>query len=282
MNNSCDVFWKKKLVGRVYDLSNDMWYYDGHWICHDSPHAREFETILQNLDPRHVRQFPENSLLVQMKFDQPFSFTYMLALGLEGDDLLLRMATPELAAYVDLDQFPPWQKTDNGEFFEAELKKEMTFFHPLKRKKLKAIGIRTDRDDVLFKLMDGSGRYAVVHLTYNKENSRTFPSTKFYENWEELYQNEIANYAVIFDVEAIKASIIEELEKQDAKYELNSFDSGAVMIDVYWKDKLYVIQMHGAQLGFSLVTEDSGFSSVPDESFTEPALFLQKVKGIFL
>lgn len=282
MNNSFDVFWKKELVGRVSDFSNDMWYYDGHWICQDSPLAREFETIVQNLDPRHLREFPEKALVVHTKFDQSFSFSYMLALGFAGDDLLLRLATPELAGYVDLDQFPPWQKTDNGEFFEAELKREMSFFHPLKRKKVKVIGIRTDRDDVLFKLMDGSDRYAVVHLTYNKERSRKFPSTRFYKSWAEFYQNEVAKYAVIFDVEAIKAGILEELEKQQAKYELKSFDSGAVMIDVYWKDELYVIQMHGAQLGFSLVTEDNGFSSVPDESFEDAESLLEKIGQIFL
>lgn len=282
MNESCDVFWKKKLVGRVSNISNDMGYCNGHWVCHDSPYAREFETIIQNLDPHHVREFLKEGLLIQVKFDQSFSFSDMLVFGFIGNDLLFRMASPELIAYVDLDQFPPWRKTDDGEFFEAELKKEMTFFHPLKRKKVKAVGNRTDRDDVLFKLTDGSNRYAVVHLTYNKERSRKFPLTKFYKDWTEFYQQEVANDAVIFDVEAIKTCIIEELEKQQAKYELKSFDSGAVMIDVHWKDQLYVIQMHGAQLGFSLVTQDGGFSSVPDESFTEPALFLQKVKGIFL
>ncbi|MET0464054.1 MAG: hypothetical protein ABW007_12910 [Chitinophagaceae bacterium] len=281
MSNSCAVFWKNELVGYVSDLSNDMWYYDGRWACADSAFARDFETITRRLDPKHVREFPDHGLLIKLTSDQPFSLSHMLVLGLQGDDLLLRMVSPETAAYVDLDQFSPWQKADRAEFFEAALKRQVGFFHPLRFKSVRAIGMRDDRHDVLFELQDGSQRYALVHLTHKKERSKKLPATEFYKGWKAFYDQELAHLVAPFDIQSLTGSIVEEVEKHGAKYQVTSFDSGAVMIDVWWKDQLYVVQMHEQQLGLSLVTDDNGFSTVPDESFTHAELLLENFKRIF-
>jgi len=42
-----------------------------------------------------------------------------------------------------------------------------------------------DCDDVLFELLDGSGRFAVVHLTYSQhpEPDPRWPDTTVYDNW---------------------------------------------------------------------------------------------------
>ncbi len=199
MNESFAVFWKNELVGSVSELSNDMWYYDGRWACADSAIAREFETLVCALDPRHVGKFPEEGLLAQVAFEESSSLANMLVLGFVEDDLLLRLLSPETAASMDLTQFSPWQAVDDGKILEAELKRELTFFHPLRFKQVQAVGMRRDGDDVLFKLLDGSSRYALVHLTCNKERSRKFPSTKFYKDWKAFYDQELANLVAPFN-----------------------------------------------------------------------------------
>ena len=71
------------------------------------------------------------------------------------------------------------------------LKKEVSFCHPLNWRSVRAIGIRTDRDEVLFEILSGRYKYAVVHLTWTNERSRKFPLTHFYKGWTELYTNRL-------------------------------------------------------------------------------------------
>lgn len=67
--------------------------------------------------------------------------------------------------------------------------------------------------------------------------------------------------------------IIDRLDKYQLRYEIHSFDSGAMMIDV-WKDgNFYVIQIDGNIIGLSLVTEETSFDIVPDWSFTDANTF---------
>jgi hypothetical protein len=49
---------------------------------------------------------------------------------------------------------------------EAELQKELQVGHPLFGVPVKAIGQRDNQDDVLFQVLDGSGRVADIHMTY--------------------------------------------------------------------------------------------------------------------
>lgn len=49
---------------------------------------------------------------------------------------------------------------------ERELKRELSAGHPLFGLPVKTLARRQDCDDVLFALQDGTGRVAVVHLTW--------------------------------------------------------------------------------------------------------------------
>ena len=53
-------------------------------------------------------------------------------------------------------------------FFEAELRRELGPGNPLFGRPVAAVGKRDGSDDVLFRLLDGTGRVAVVHLTSGK------------------------------------------------------------------------------------------------------------------
>lgn len=44
---------------------------------------------------------------------------------------------------------------------------------------------RIDSDDFLFEISDGSGRYAVVHLTWKKESSPEWPHSEIYASFQE-------------------------------------------------------------------------------------------------
>lgn len=67
----------------------------------------------------------------------------------------------------------PWGSVDDlgptyRTHFEAELRRELSPGHPLYGCPVAAVGKRGDTDDVLFQLLDGSGRVASVHLTYGR------------------------------------------------------------------------------------------------------------------
>jgi hypothetical protein len=50
--------------------------------------------------------------------------------------------------------------------------------------KVKAIACRRDQDEVLFQLLDGSGRVAVVHLTYAGRGTSQWPRATLFANME--------------------------------------------------------------------------------------------------
>jgi hypothetical protein len=61
--------------------------------------------------------------------------------------------------------------------------------------------------------------------------------------------------------------ISRRLKEKELKHEIHTFYSGAVMVDI-WKDHLfYVVEIDGKRIGLSLVTEDTGFDIIPDESY---------------
>ena len=86
-----------------------------------------------------------------------------------------------------------WEGIENGkEYFKSELVKEINKEHILYGIEVKEIARREDCDDVLFLLLDGSNRYAVVHLTWSgkSEDSKNYPRTRLYNNIEELIKEE--------------------------------------------------------------------------------------------
>ncbi len=83
-------------------------------------------------------------------------------------------------------------------------------------------------------------------------------------------------------MKALLPFIIDRIEKSKARYEVHSFDSGAVMVDIYIDEKFYVIQIDGDKIGISLNTEETGvFDIIPDKIFTEAGEFQIELEKLF-
>jgi hypothetical protein len=74
----------------------------------------------------------------------------------------------------------PWHQLNNASAAEHQLHAELPHDHVLAGVQVIAIAQRQDCDDYLFSLEDGSGRVAVVHLTYSKNIDARWPNTHFY------------------------------------------------------------------------------------------------------
>jgi hypothetical protein len=78
-----------------------------------------------------------------------------------------------------MDWLEPWFPLDeNGEEAEGlarECAREVSKGHPLHGIPVRGLARRGDCDDVLFALDDGTGRVAVVHLTWTSRSSERLP-----------------------------------------------------------------------------------------------------------
>ena len=83
--------------------------------------------------------------------------------------------------YVD-----PWIPAPQENGFSEELEREVSKGHPLFGIEAQCIARREDCDDYLFQLNDKSGRYAVVHLTWNVETSPKWPITEMFANLDDF------------------------------------------------------------------------------------------------
>jgi hypothetical protein len=82
----------------------------------------------------------------------------------------------------------PWHPIFDGSTEDGmarELYSEVGKQHVLYGIKARPVGHRQDCDDALFELLDGSGRFAVVHLTFaqHPEPDPRWPSTEIYTDW---------------------------------------------------------------------------------------------------
>ena len=82
----------------------------------------------------------------------------------------------------------PWVLPTDPEALVKEFQREVRGDGCLHRVRLKAIAMRCDCDHVLFKLLDGTDRVAVVHLTWSgaTDPNRGWPETTLHdsiENW---------------------------------------------------------------------------------------------------
>ncbi|QEH35600.1 hypothetical protein OJF2_41530 [Aquisphaera giovannonii] len=78
-----------------------------------------------------------------------------------------------------------WQPIAEGAAanLTAELARELSPGHPLSAIPVAAVALGPDPDDVLFRLLDGSGRLAVVHLTWRQGiESLPWPFTTLYDD----------------------------------------------------------------------------------------------------
>jgi hypothetical protein len=67
-----------------------------------------------------------------------------------------------------------------------ELRRESPSGHPLHGVSVALVARRSDCDDVLFRLCDGSNRYAVVHLSFAVERDPRWPSTEVFDSLAEF------------------------------------------------------------------------------------------------
>jgi len=77
----------------------------------------------------------------------------------------------------------PWHSLADAaesQGLEEELQSELRRGHELFGVAVRAIARRIDCDDVLFSLEDGSGRVAVVHLTWSSRERPPWPDTDIY------------------------------------------------------------------------------------------------------
>jgi len=80
----------------------------------------------------------------------------------------------------------PWYPVAAGEGLDGELQREVGPGHALHGVATRTLGRRGDQDDVLFALEDGTGRVAVVHLTWTSSppEEPPWPSTRLFESIE--------------------------------------------------------------------------------------------------
>ena len=76
--------------------------------------------------------------------------------------------------------------------------------------------------------------------------------------------------------------IVDTIKKSKVRHEIHSFDSGAVMVDIWIGNQFHVIQIDGDIVGLSLVTEaTTPFDIIPDQSFKDVNAFKNAFEKIF-
>ena len=113
--------------------------------------------------------------------------------------------TPESFEHI------PWQapwryvRIGEGTGYESDLAAEAGKGHPLHEARAIAVGVRVDRDDVLFLLPDAPKPLAVVHFTRASapEGNSRFPNTTFYSSLDDwLRRGMAADHAHYFNGDA--------------------------------------------------------------------------------
>ena len=82
----------------------------------------------------------------------------------------------------------PWTpvKADVASRLEAELQRELPPGHVLAGVRVMAIAHRIDQDEVGFRLTDGPGAFAIVHLSYQVERDPRWPDTDVFATASDL------------------------------------------------------------------------------------------------
>jgi hypothetical protein len=89
--------------------------------------------------------------------------------------------------YNTISWLSPWRcLTKNIESIVQELHTELCPQHILYGISVRAIACRQDCDEFAFELLDGTKRFAIVHLTYtqHREIDPRFPSTELFSDWK--------------------------------------------------------------------------------------------------
>jgi len=90
---------------------------------------------------------------------------------------------------LDFEVMEPWQRViaeEEAQLLKKELQGEVGEQHVLFGLPVSVLARRVDKDDVLFFLEDGSGRCAVVHLTWSHKREATpWPRTTLYSDLQD-------------------------------------------------------------------------------------------------
>jgi hypothetical protein len=91
--------------------------------------------------------------------------------------------------------FSPIEYPEDKPAFEAKLRREVKPGHPLYGVPVAAVARRYDQDDVLFELLDGSGRVAEVHLTWAGDQEKPpWPDARLFDSLTEWVEAVKAEY----------------------------------------------------------------------------------------
>ena len=69
-------------------------------------------------------------------------------------------------------------------------------------------------------------------------------------------------------IEFVK-ELLEKLTNHNIKFELNEFDSGAVMIDFWIGDQTFCVQIADNEFGWTRIDENTGFCTIPDSGYLD-------------
>jgi hypothetical protein len=82
------------------------------------------------------------------------------------------------------------------------------------------------------------------------------------------------------NIQESKKYILHALAAKKIMHQWHDFDSGCCMIDIWKGDSFYVIQIENDSIGFSLVGQDDGFTTIPDDCFYSFEKFSKKFNEI--
>ena len=87
---------------------------------------------------------------------------------------------------------------------------------------------------------------------------------------------------MIYNPQSSYQNLITELNERAIKYTVHEFNSGAKMVDMWYKELFYVIQIESDFIGFSLIDDNNiGFDTTPDAKFFTNEEFVAKLMNIF-
>jgi sporulation protein YlmC with PRC-barrel domain len=188
MSDQGTLIWNGTQIGKVSNVMFDMWYAEADWESYNNSGINDFEKIAMGLNGAVImKDFSKGIVAFIMWNDNKECIDTFLILSLSDGRIFMRLVSDEVAGFIDRKMLVPWDKVEEGNHFDKELKQELSFFHQLRWRRFKAVGKRQDRDEVLFEIKSGRNKYFVVHLTYRKEKSIDYPRACFYRDWNDVY-----------------------------------------------------------------------------------------------
>jgi hypothetical protein len=88
----------------------------------------------------------------------------------------------------------------------------------------------------------------------------------------------IAQKMVEIDTMLAYDMISKMLDQAYIKYEAQTFPPGAIMLDIWYRDRFYVLQFEDKLLGWSEITaENPGFDTIADKIFYDANAFVDSI-----